>query len=106
MIINRSIAGDIKAARIAQREDWFLGPLAPRRDVGTAKETYGTIGMMRLNPAKKERWKNWHIEEGDRVCVIEKGHREVGKIGTVREVRGPQEVCVVEGINLVRFLFS
>ncbi|KAL8785537.1 MAG: hypothetical protein Q9213_003285, partial [Squamulea squamosa] len=76
------------SARQAQREDWFLGPLAPRRDVGDKAETYGTVPLRLVeSPEKMDgKWKKWGIREGDRVCVVGKKEREKGKIGVVREV--------------------
>ena len=95
--------GDIQAARAARREDWLLGPLAPRRDAGDAKETYGTVSTRRVNGVKKEAGteKDWCIEVGDRVAIVEKGHRERGKIGKVQRVEKKAEVCYIEGLNRV-----
>ena len=102
--IHRAIKTDIVAARTARREDWFLGPLAPRRDVGNAKELYGTINARRLRgPEKAEgEWKDWCIVAGDRVVVVEAGHRDRGRIGVVREVRHRAEECIVDKVNQVR----
>ena len=40
----------IREARVARREDWILGPLAPRRDKGDY--TYGTISIEEVRPMK------------------------------------------------------
>ncbi|KAL9605005.1 MAG: hypothetical protein Q9219_000193 [cf. Caloplaca sp. 3 TL-2023] len=91
------------SARRAQREDWNLGPLAPRRDIGARAETYGTIPLRMLENVEKMEgdWKKWGIREGDRVCVVGPGEREKGKIGVVREVKEKAESCKVQGINMV-----
>ncbi|MCJ1319961.1 hypothetical protein MMC15_005297 [Xylographa vitiligo] len=100
-IINISVRHDNRAARLARREDWLLGPLAPKRDVGSAKETYGTLDARRLRGVDKakDQIKDWGIVEGDRVVVVQDGHREKGKIGKVREVRKEAEECFVAGLN-------
>ena len=46
--MRRGESADIKMARKTRREDWDLGPLAPRRDVGLKKETFGTISALRI----------------------------------------------------------
>ena len=101
--IGRSVRDDILNARRARREDFLLGPLAPRRDVGDKKDTYGTVGPQRLRGAEKleGQYKDWGIVAGDRVVIVQDGHRERGKIGTVREVRKAAEECFVQGLNMV-----
>ena len=91
------------SARQAQREDWHLGPLAPRRDVGDNAETYGTVPIRLVESVEKMdgKWKNWGIREGDRVCIVGQKERDKGKIGVVREVREKAESCKVRGINMV-----
>ena len=94
---------DIKAARKALREDWELGPLAPRRDVGALKDTYGTMDPRRLHPSAPEPSKKleYHnIVEGDRVVFIR--GREKGKIGVVDGVDKEADTLKVDGLNLVR----
>ena len=95
---------DIRAARSARREDWVLGPLAPRRDVGNKKDTYGAMDSRLLRGVEKPDgyWKDWCIVEGDRVVVIENGHRDKGKIGKVTSVSEKAEECIVNGLNQVR----
>ena len=110
---NRKVLDDTKAAKQARREDYLLGALAPRRDVGAAKETYGMLDARRLvQPAtqgigieKRRKEAEWSgIRQGDRVVVVGKRERDCGKIGEVVEVRWVQGVCVVEGVNLVGLL--
>ena len=100
----------IKAARIARREDWELGPLAPKRDVGDKAETYGTVNTLRSKGpvlTKKARWdqrlyiggKYPTIVVGDRVAIME--GRDKGKIGMVVEMDFSRGECKVEGLNMV-----
>ncbi|KAI4104145.1 MAG: hypothetical protein LQ339_003998 [Xanthoria mediterranea] len=91
------------SARQAQREDWHLGPLAPRRDVGDKAETYGTVPLRLMESVEKMdgKWKKWGIREGDRVCVVGKKERDKGKIGVVKEVTERAETCKVIGINTI-----
>ena len=100
-MISKDLQSDIRAARIAQREDWLLGPLAPRRDVGSLKDTYGTVSIRRLRGVYIGRKHDYCIVEGDRVAVVEQAFRDYGKIGTVRDVREEAMECTVEGLNLV-----
>ncbi|KAL8737631.1 MAG: hypothetical protein Q9181_001474, partial [Wetmoreana brouardii] len=82
-------------ARRAQREDWALGPLAPRRDVGDKAETYGTVPIRMMQSVEKMdgKWKKWGIREGDRVCVVGQKERDKGMIGVVRDVDERAETC-------------
>lgn len=100
---NRQKARLIKASKIARREDWELGPLAPRRDVGLSGETYGTLPSKQLKPTNKMRdeRRNWGIHVGDRVCVTGTEQRERGKIGKVIKVDNRSQTCVVGGVNVV-----
>jgi large subunit ribosomal protein L24 len=93
----------IRAARVARREDWQLGLLAPRRDVGEGAETYGTVGKKLVEGVKKRRpdKKDWGIRTGDRVVVTGTWEREKGRIGEVAEVKSEKGEVVVKGLNLV-----
>ncbi|MCJ1368133.1 hypothetical protein MMC16_007274 [Acarospora aff. strigata] len=100
----RSAITNLKQARIARREDWQLGPLAPRRDVGAQKDTYGTADTRTLRGKevpKQERMRFWPIMVGDRVVVME--GREKGKIGMVKGTDKEREELTVEGLNKVDF---
>jgi hypothetical protein len=44
----RAELDQVRAERIARREDWMLGPLAPKRDVGLKQGVYGTIDHVQL----------------------------------------------------------
>lgn len=99
--------GDVRALRLAaikaRHEDWALGPVAPRRDVGTQKDTYGAVPFRVIETVDKPEgtWKDWGIRQGDRVVVVGKKERDRGRIGTVREVSQKSETVTVEGINTV-----
>lgn len=90
-----------KAAVVARHEDWTMGPLAPRRELGEADDLfgnfYGTISPSRtmLNSQISEEEKKarvaWCgspkflcIAEGDRVVVIEGHHKDL--IGTIEKL--------------------
>jgi large subunit ribosomal protein L24 len=108
--VKREIATDIKAARLARREDWELGPLAPKRDVGLKRETYGTISTSRLRGKEltlEERLKlnpdggrYPTIVAGDRVVLLQ--GRDKGKIGKVASLDAARQEVTVEGLNMVR----
>lgn len=103
----RSASADIKTARQVRREDWELGPLAPRRDVGLKKDTYGTVETHRLQGKKlsfEERVKlnplGDTIVKGDRVVLLE--GRDRGKIGKVQSVDSSTQMLTVDGLNMVQ----
>ena len=102
-LLRKAVRDDILNARLARREDFLLGPLAPRRDVGDKKDIYGTIGSRQLKGVEKPegQYKDWGIVAGDRVVIVQDGHRERGRIGTVREVRKAAEECIIQGMNMV-----
>lgn len=90
-----------KAAVVARNEDWQLGPLAPRRELGEADwltgNFYGTISptrtMLETKISEEERkarvaWcgspKFLCIAPGDRVVVVEGHHKDL--IGTIEKL--------------------
>ena len=94
----------VNKERATRREDWFRGQLAPKRDYGADAGTYGTIGVDFMEtPAEPKKVKKSGIVEGDRVVVVQNGHKDQGKIGVVEEVRDRAEKIVVKGINVVSF---
>ena len=109
--IRRGESADIKLARRTRREDWELGSLAPRRDVGLKKETYGTIDAMRIRGeimsleerlrVNPEGGRYANIVVNDRVVLL--AGRDKGKIGKVIEMDAKRQEVTVEGLNLVRF---
>ncbi|KFZ16642.1 hypothetical protein V502_04994 [Pseudogymnoascus sp. VKM F-4520 (FW-2644)] len=103
------LTGSIKNARTARREDYDLGPLAPRRDVGLKKETYGTIHSNQLHGQKltmEERMevnpsggRYANIVAGDRVVLLEGSDK--GRIGKVQSFDAEKQQITVEGMNMV-----
>lgn len=88
-------------ARKARNEDWALGPLAPRRDVGDQADSYGTIPIFNFslpdkNPNRRPKW--FHISEGDRVVVV--NGREKGKIGVVNDLNKDKVSVQIRDINM------
>jgi len=131
ILYQRKIFTDqLVAARKARREDWELGPLAPRRDVGDQALKYGTAEGNQLqtfvHPSKLHLdWKMRHLTPEKRMGKL--GWKSVGaskweKLGNVfyekdrvAVVRGPQagkiaivdkaheeeEMLRLKGLNLV-----
>jgi large subunit ribosomal protein L24 len=100
----------LKQVRKDRREDWELGPLAPRRDVGDKKDTYGTVSSQRLQGPILEHkdvdealepfgGRYLNIVKGDRVVLLE--GRDKGKIGKITNVNTKRVECTVEGLNMV-----
>ena len=102
-IAGSTISDDIRAERRARREDWIMGPLAPRRDVGERKDFYGTVSARRLQGGEvdKEMRREWCLEVRDRVAVVAEGHRDRGKISQIGEIREKAQEAVVTGLNKV-----
>ncbi|KAF2840601.1 hypothetical protein M501DRAFT_990576 [Patellaria atrata CBS 101060] len=95
---------DIRKARKTRREDWELGPLAPKRDVGDFKHTYGTVSQLRLQDSFAHLTKkpikesdSW-LYVGDRVVLLE--GRDKGKIGTIDEINFEEQWLTVNGLNM------
>lgn len=101
---------EIKEAKKAQWEDYALGPLAPKRDAGLAKDTYGTIDGQRLKgpnleggkrreATKQVGGKYLNIVTGDRVVLLE--GRDKGKIGVIASTNPRAGECTVKDLNMV-----
>lgn len=85
--------------------------LAPKRDVGSKVDTYGSIGAEFIEtPAMRrkdvleilDKWggkKHLNVREGDRVVVIEGPDRM--KIGKVQKVDKQKAEVTCEGLNMV-----
>lgn len=105
---NRSLAD----ARRRRREDWELGPLAPRRDtpLKDANSAYwGTTSISSSMDALGARQKNlacqWAggakylcLKVGDRVAIMQ--GQDKGKIGTINNVDVDEAHVTLEGENL------
>ena len=101
---------DLKQARLVRREDYELGPLAPRRDVGDKVDSYGSIGGHRtqrdllrpkvlMETLKSVGGVYMNIVAGDRVVLLE--GKDKGKIGKVLQTDKMRASCTVEGMNVV-----
>jgi large subunit ribosomal protein L24 len=116
-LTRRQQTDDIKKARANRREDYELGPLAPKRDVGDMKEVYGTLQGNRvkgqpIDPRKiaevlkdvgyNNMWRTVVFVVGDRVVLLE--GKDKGKIGIINNIDVPRGECTVEGLNMVRLL--
>lgn len=100
----------IRDAKLYRREDWELGPLAPRRDVGDNADKYGTLGQGALRgplleKAAREKAREciggryMNIVQGDRVVLLD--GRDKGKIGKIIAVDTQRCEFTVEGLNMV-----
>ncbi|CAG8949506.1 hypothetical protein HYFRA_00007736 [Hymenoscyphus fraxineus] len=98
-----------KQARVWRREDYELGPLAPKRDVGDVKNTYGSIpaelsqGPSLYKPDRDEKLALWggkylNITTGDRVVLLQGPDK--GKVGKISSIDKERAEVVVEGLNL------
>ncbi|CAD6450183.1 bd5fd55f-2f62-4ed6-b468-1863d6db3cb9 [Sclerotinia trifoliorum] len=100
-----------KENKVARREDWELKELAPKRDVGSKADKYGSIESHSVEePAARRKeileildiWggkKYLNITAGDRVVVIQ--GRDKGKIGKVEKVDKQRAEVYCEGLNMV-----
>ncbi|KAK7532447.1 mitochondrial 54S ribosomal protein uL24m [Phyllosticta citribraziliensis] len=98
--VNQKVADQVREARRHRRENWELGPLAPRRDVGGEKKLYGTVvaERMRQFPVHPDRrLKFTPFATGDRVVLL-KG-RDKGKIGEIKEVHDESQTLTISGLN-------
>ncbi|QDS76280.1 hypothetical protein FKW77_001812 [Venturia effusa] len=100
-----------KDAKLARLEDIQLGPLAPKRDVGELKDSFGTVPSNLLHPppisamdrAKEEAAVGqYRFCVHDRVVVIR--GKETGKIGTVTDVNNETMQLSIRGFNGVEYL--
>ncbi|CAK4027154.1 Hypothetical predicted protein [Lecanosticta acicola] len=93
--------GFIRQERRQRKEDWELGPLAPRRDAGDKRTSYGSISIYEwipgdVDPKKRVKW--WHIAAGDRVVMLT--GRDRGKIGTVSNVHPEKNALQIRNLNM------
>jgi large subunit ribosomal protein L24 len=90
---------DVRNERKTRREDWLMGPLAPVRDSGLQKNTYGATTprrLMAVEPLEEDKIKHVPFMKGDRVVVT--SGRERGKIGKISMVHDSYQAATVEGI--------
>jgi large subunit ribosomal protein L24 len=99
---DKALRGYVKAERSARREDWFLGPLAPQRDVGDQRGIYGTLNQMAIRQPKvpeRQRPQYLNFAVGDRVVVVR--GRPKGKISEIKTIDKAAMTVSLEGVNTV-----
>lgn len=117
---NAEIRQNLRDARVAQQEDWDLGPIAPKRDLGF--NNYGVMeqpprmdwtmsGRRAMKPqviAQRCEWaggvKQLNLAPQDRVVIME-GH-DKGKIDRIREIDMTTGSVTLENHHHVRVLLS
>lgn len=100
-LANREIINNIKDSKKAAKEDWELGPLAPKRDLGfneygvvqtAIRQDWSNYGQIASRPEIAEKRCAWagglkklNLAPGDRVVILE-GH-DKGKIDTIKTLQ-------------------
>jgi len=95
----------VKEERAHRREDWILGPLAPNRNVGTNKGTYGTVDVeMIQSPAIPKQVQGGPKRPGYDVMEYEGKHKGIAFTGDtiVGNVVVDDRVVVVHGPERIR----
>ena len=92
----------IRDALQQQQDEWRLGSLAPRLDVGKNTLSYGTLETQLLfgrEVPKKDRIKYWNLAKGDRVAVF--SGPDKGRIGSISDIDKEKQTVTVKGLNMV-----
>ncbi|EHK97991.1 putative 54S ribosomal protein L40, mitochondrial [Glarea lozoyensis 74030] len=100
----------LKEEKLNRREDYELGPIRPKRDVGDLKSKYGTLdnqALQGLPLPQKELFKRLepfggkylNIWKGDRVVILEGPDK--GKIGIISAIDGKKAKVTVKDLNRV-----
>ncbi|KAI1418115.1 hypothetical protein F5Y13DRAFT_150599 [Hypoxylon sp. FL1857] len=108
---------ELSSAKQAIKDDWNLGPLAPRRDVGDWAGTKGAIHEARFSLyghvtlAMRNRRCQWaggafnlNLALGDRVVLIDGPDK--GRIGKISSIDYDNAEVTVEGLNKSNFRSS
>jgi large subunit ribosomal protein L24 len=109
----RDKAYRLKEEKLNRREDYELGPLRPKRDVGDLKNEYGTLdnqALQGLPLPQKELFKRLepfggkylNIWKGDRVVILQGPDK--GKIGVISAIDGKKAKVTVKDLNKVRII--
>lgn len=98
----QSILRNEKQERQQRREDWMMGPLAPRRDAGERYDAFGTVSLDRIQlptvfKGNRRRYINFAV--GDRAVVIR--GQDKGKISKIVSIMEPQQSVRLKDLNMV-----
>ncbi|KAJ5367378.1 hypothetical protein N7541_001319 [Penicillium brevicompactum] len=96
-----ALSSQFKEARKNRWEDWEKGPLAPMRDAGLDRTTYGGLEGSILHPPrlpKHEQRRHVLFAAGDRVCVIR--GQDQGKINVITQVNRDSETVLIKDVNM------
>lgn len=97
-----ALSSQFQEARKNRWEDWEKGPLAPMRDSGLDRTTYGGLQGSVLHPPrlpKHEQRRHVLFAEGDRVCVIR--GQDQGSINVITQVNRDSETVLIKDVNMV-----
>lgn len=109
--IGRDVSARRREERVERREDWELGSIKPKRDVGDSKATYGTLDYRLVQGTDlrdRELMKKFepfggkylNIRKGDSVVILQ-GH-DKGKIGILSSIDRRKATVTVKDLNKVR----
>ncbi|TGJ85364.1 hypothetical protein E0Z10_g3400 [Xylaria hypoxylon] len=101
---------EIEEAKKAIRDDWAMGPIAPRIDVGDWHNAYGSIGESRFSSSgaislamrnARCQWAggayNLNLANGDRVVLLDGPDK--GRIGTVFDINHDTAEVAIKDLN-------
>jgi large subunit ribosomal protein L24 len=107
-VYRRAMQQPAKDSFKAMKEDWALGPLAPKRDVGDQAGKMGTVemGLHQLQDLTKTQREDVKARMGDNVFkphdrVVVLTGRDRGKIGNILSIDENKMSATIEGINKV-----
>ncbi|KAI1340099.1 hypothetical protein F5Y15DRAFT_63937 [Xylariaceae sp. FL0016] len=101
---------DVGKIKQAIKDDWEMGPIAPRRDFGDWQDAHGAIHEVRFNGYgvmtdalrnKRSQWaggiENLNLAKGDRVVLLDGPDK--GKIGHIQDVDKDRAEVTVANLN-------
>ncbi|KAI1825684.1 hypothetical protein F4861DRAFT_161293 [Xylaria intraflava] len=102
---------EVERAKQAIRDDWAMGPLSPRKDVGEWEGAHGAIGdtrfsnpVTRISLAARNARCQWaggayylNLAVGDRVVLLDGPDK--GRIGTISDLIHDRAEVVVKDLN-------
>ncbi|KAI0909108.1 hypothetical protein F4823DRAFT_454324 [Ustulina deusta] len=113
----RQAVGEVERAKQTIRDDWAMGPLSPRTDVGDFHNAHGSISEVRFSsPGKislamrnaRCKWAGGayylNLAEGDRVVLLDGPDK--GRIGQVIEINHDTAEVTVQDLNKSNILLS